>query len=93
MCQIPRKPKTTKYRDFWSYRPGVYYQWMAGIYDQTGCEQTLEFANHKGPMIMDYVLNNLNKKPKIWSQTEEYPDFIPWRISKNLPIYNRTSFY
>ena len=40
-----------------------------------------------------YSLTNLNQKPHIWSQTGEYPDFIPWRISKNLPIYNETSFY
>ena len=66
---------------------------MQGIGEKTGCEQTMEFAIQKGSMILDYCLNNLNQKPRLWSKTEEFPDFIPWRISKNLPIYNDTSFY
>ena len=93
MCQAPRH--TSKYRDWWSYR-----QFSGSENDKskssekTGCEQTLAFAIHKGPMIFQECINFLNDKPHIWYKTKEYPDlYIPWRVSKNLSIYNETSFY
>ena len=87
MCQVPRR--TTKYRNWWSYKM---YKNQPEIDEKTGCEKTLGFSKHKGPMIFEQCLTTLNDKPHIWSKTEEFPDFMPWRISKNLPIYNETSF-
>ena len=88
MCQVPRR--TSKYRNWWSYKKQ---QDNSEFIEKSGCEKTLAIAEHKGPMIFEQCLNTLNDKPYIWSKTEEYPEFIPWRISKNLPIYNETSFY
>ena len=90
MCQIPRQYRTTKYRNVWSYK---WWKNQKNVPEKTGCEKTLEFAKHKGPIIFEQCLETLNEKPHLWHQTEGYPDFISWRISKNLPIYNETSFY
>ena len=90
MCQVPRR--TRKYRNWWSYKRFKKTD-QPEIPEKTGCEKTLGFSKHKGPMIFEQCLNTLNEKPDIWSKTEEFPEFIPWRISKNLPIYNKTSFY
>ena len=90
---MPRK--TTKYQFEWSYK-----RWKgtndindSGTSKQTGCEKVPSWAKHNGPKIFQKLLDTIESEPSSFASTEEFPEFIPWRLSKNLPIYNETTFY
>ena len=90
---MPRK--TTKYQFEWSYK-----QWNgqndineSEIFKQTDCEKVPSWAKHNGPKVFQKLLDTIESEPRSTHLTEEFPEFIPWRLSKNLPIYNETSVY
>jgi hypothetical protein len=91
MCQIPRK--LFEYRTNFSYKQDI--RWKKINYSQsTDCNLASAHTKHRGPDLFQYAIDQLNENhPRVKRLTEMtalLPEWIPWRISKNLPVYNQT---